>query len=114
MAAPSAEPVEIEPQPFTPELVPGLFTEQTDRGSTNRWKDGDKVRFKNALPQMIGGWASQAMTGATLRGKVRRVHEWQSQDREKWIAIGTNSKLYLLNQGVPRASTRMAKSKSVA
>jgi predicted heme/steroid binding protein len=81
-------------------MAPGLFTERTARGSTNRYKDGDKVRFVDGLPQTIGGWLTNSLTGATIRGKVRRIHEWQSLDREKWIALGTNSKLYLINQGV--------------
>lgn len=88
----------IEPTPFTPPIVPGLFTEATDRQASGRWKDGNKVRFHEGFPQKLGGWLSQSITGGPIKGKVRRVHEWQSLDRQNWIAIGTSAKLYLLNQ----------------
>lgn len=89
-----------DPVPFTPEIAPGLFTEATDRQALHRWKDGDKVRFHEAYPQKIGGWVQQAITGGPIKGKARRTHEWQSLDRQNWIAIGTSAKLYLLNQNV--------------
>jgi len=84
-------------RPAKLEIVPGLFTEATDRTALKRWKDGDHVRFHNALPQKLGGWTSPVIGGAVLKGVPRRVHEWRSLDRQNWIAIGTSAKLYLLN-----------------
>jgi hypothetical protein len=40
-------------QPMTPAFQPGLYTEATDRQATLRFKDGDKVRFFNGLPQKL-------------------------------------------------------------
>src|SRR5690242_6472493 len=97
---PDNQPVEAGTQPWTPQIAPGLFTEATDRGAVNRWKDGNWVRFNEGLPQTIGGYVTAAVTGAVVRGKVRAVLEWQSNDGNKWIAFGTSAKLYLLSAGV--------------
>ena len=34
----------------------GLLTEPTDRGSKGRYKDSDKIRFRQGLPEKLGGW----------------------------------------------------------
>lgn len=84
--------------PQTLRLAPGFFTESTPRQAEGRWKDGDRVRFKNGLPEKIGGWLSATLTGATMRGVPRSAWEWVSHDGDTWIAIGTSEKLYLLNR----------------
>lgn len=38
------------------EIEPGLFTENSERGSVGRWKDGDKVRFRYGQPEKMRGW----------------------------------------------------------
>lgn len=86
--------------PVTPRFQEGFFTEASARGAPDRWKTGDKVRFKNGQPEKMGGWEEQALTGATHRGVTRRTHEWTSLDGEAWIAYGTNSKLYVVNRNV--------------
>jgi hypothetical protein len=89
----------MEGEPLRIPIKPGLFTENTERRSLERWKDGDKVRFHKGLPQKLGGWEEEELTGGPIRGKARRIHEWQSLDRQVWSAVGTSSKLYLVNQG---------------
>ena len=83
---------------LTPKFAPGFFTESSARGAPERWKEGDKVRFKNVQVEKMGGWSERAIVGATHRGVARRTHEWSSLDGESWIAYGTNSKLYLVNR----------------
>ena len=34
----------------------GLLTEPTDRGTKGRYKDSDKIRFRQGLPEKLGGW----------------------------------------------------------
>ncbi len=86
-------------EPARLKIAPGIFTEATDRGAEGRWKDGNNVRFHKGFPQKMGGRQLQTITGGPIRGRARRIHEWESIDRQQWIAIGTNAKLYLLNQG---------------
>lgn len=84
--------------PLTPlNIAPGFFTLKTDRGANGRWKDGDKVRFHNALPQKIGGWQRSGTT--THTGKVRGVTDWQTLAFEKFIGAGSNLKLQLWKGG---------------
>ena len=38
------------------EYAPGIMTEQTERGAKGRYFDCDKVRFRQLLPEKLGGW----------------------------------------------------------
>ena len=86
--------------PRQPQIGPGLFTENTAVGSAGRWKDGNNVRFHNNLPQSIGGWTAQALGALVILGLARAVKEWEDLNGQAWIAIGTNSKLFIMNQSV--------------
>lgn len=93
-------------------LLPGVFTEQTARGSTNRWKSANYVRWFEGLAQKLGGWQAAALTGGSIGvvlsngalqatpiiGVPRAIHEWTDLSANAWEAIGTNSKLYITNQ----------------
>ncbi len=82
-------------------IEPGLFTEQTARGSLRRWIDGDHVRFQNGLPQKLGGWSYVNLTGAVpIIGKPRSIESWFTLDGQEMIAFGTGAKLYLTTQDV--------------
>ena len=43
------------------EISPGIMTEETDRGAFGRYKDGDKIRFRQQLPEKLGGWALNSL-----------------------------------------------------
>ncbi len=90
--------------PLIPRFAPGFFTETSARDALQRWKTGDKVRFRGTqegiAPEKLGGWLERAITGDTHTGVGRRLHEWSSLDGESWIAEGTNTKLYLINRDV--------------
>jgi hypothetical protein len=93
--------IDVVPSPRLPTFSPGLFTEATDRGAgaQGRWKDGNNIRFHNGLPQTLGGWVQEMLSGGNILGVARNVIEWASLDGQVWIAIGTNSKLFLINNG---------------
>lgn len=95
--------------PMTVRFAPGYFTETSARGAPQRWTDGDNVRFHNGEPEKVGGWISETITGDVHTGVARRMHEWVSLDGEKWIAYGTNTKLYLLNRDVRYNITPIAR-----
>lgn len=78
-------------------IKPGLYTIQTDRGADGRWKNGDKVRFHNGLPEKIGGW--QKSGANTFTGKCRGISDWQALALTKYIALGTHLKLELWSGG---------------
>lgn len=77
-------------------IGPGLYTEQSERGARGRWHRADKVRFRKGLAEKIGGWEALS---PTFLGVCRRLHDWSSLDSKRWIAIGTDAKLYLWQDG---------------
>src|ERR1700678_1361795 len=93
--------IDVVPSPRLPTFSPGLYTEATDRGAgaQGRGQDGSNIRFHNGLPQTLGGGVEETLAGYTIQGVARNVFEWQSLDGQDWIAIGTNSKLLLVNNG---------------
>lgn len=102
MATP--ETAEDSRTPLIPRFAPGFFTESSARDVPQRWKTGDKVRFRGTeegiAPEKMGGWLERPITGDTHSGVGRRLHEWSSLDGESWIAEGTNTKLYLINRDI--------------
>jgi hypothetical protein len=98
-------PVTDSVETVTVSLEPGFFSEQTARGAKSRWKDGDRVRFKDGLPQKLGGWLTQAISNtllptAAFQGIDRKELEWTSLDNSRLLAQGTSKKLYLVLNNV--------------
>lgn len=89
---------------LTIQLLPGLYTEASARASINRWKDGDKVRFQNKLPQKLGGWTDTSYTLADatqpLIGNPRGMKTWVTLNGQEMTSFGTGAKLYIINQNV--------------
>src|SRR5262245_52319516 len=79
-------------QKFT--FRPGIIRETTSYSSEGGWFDGDKVRFRAGLPEKIGGWVKAV--GAKFLGSCRALHEWSSLDTNRFLALGTHLKYYLL------------------
>lgn len=100
-------------KPITLRVQPGFFSETGDRDAVGRWKTGDRVRFKNGLPEKMGGWEAATITGSTVSGVDRREHEWTSLDGQPWIAQGTSKKLYIINRGVRYDITPVRRSVSL-
>lgn len=78
------------------DIAPGIYSDETDLGAIGRWKDGDRIRFKNGLPQSIGGWRQQDLTGETMIGVPRSNHDWVALDKQRFIAVGTEKRLYII------------------
>lgn len=83
---------------------PGFFSIVPPRLAKNHWIDGDRVRFHLGFAEKMGGWEyvpllQGAVTPAQYIGTARAVHDWSSLDTQQWIAIATNKKLYLVNNG---------------
>lgn len=87
-------------------VQPGIFTEETPRGAKGRWRDGNNVRFHEGLPEKLGGYIRQLLDdqngnlNVTYTGSVRSVLDWASLDGQRWVAFGTECKLYLIANAV--------------
>ena len=78
--------------------APGINKEVTDYTGEGKWTDGDNVRVFQGLPQKIKGW--EKFISTTLVGVARDQHAWVALDGTRYDAIGTDRKLYVLEEGL--------------
>ena len=71
----------------------GINRDSTSYTNEGGWFDGDKVRFRNGLPEKIGGWTKYSDT--QFLGTCRALHTWTALDNTNFIGIGTSQKYYL-------------------
>lgn len=96
----------IEDDMLPMQVAPGILSVLADNEAQGRWKLGNLVRFapSSGLAQKVGGWVDitpyASLAQAGFIGAVRNTHDWQSLDGQQWTAIGTNSHLYIFNQGI--------------
>jgi hypothetical protein len=76
---------------------PGIDRDTTDYTNTGGWFDCDKVRFRNGLPEKIGGW--QKFLPNQFLGSCREIIRWASLNGTIYTSIATNLKVYI-NGGV--------------
>jgi hypothetical protein len=72
---------------------PGINRDMTDYTNTGGWYDCNKVRFRNGLPEKIGGW--QKFLPNQFLGTAREMLRWSSLNGTIYTAIGTNLKVYI-------------------
>ena len=75
-------------------IPPGIKKRSTRYEAEGRWFDGDKVRSRDGLPEKLGGWMKRI--DSRITGTARGAHSWRSNAGERLLAIGTESKLYVL------------------
>ena len=66
---------------------PGLYREGTAYSNEGGWYDGDKVRFRSALPEKIGGWTQ--VSNSTFNGICRSLWTWVDLSSNVFIGLGT-------------------------
>ena len=77
--------------PFQP--PPGVFKNSTPYQAKGRWSDCNLVRWKNGRLQPLGGW--EKVIGTPITGIGRAMITWRDFTGARWLAIGTNSNLYI-------------------
>tara|TARA_R110002012_G_scaffold3065_2_gene14389 strand:- start:768 stop:2684 length:1917 start_codon:yes stop_codon:yes gene_type:complete len=77
--------------PFQP--PPGVFKNGTPYQAKGRWSDCNLVRWKDGRLQPLGGW--ETVIGTTITGVGRAMITWRDFTGARWLAIGTNSNLYI-------------------
>ena len=76
---------------------PGLDTLDTETGAEGRWVDCDKIRFRQGLPQKIGGWTKYSEDFYV--GVGRAILNWYDLDSSRYTALGTDRKIYVYQDG---------------
>jgi hypothetical protein len=78
---------------------PGINREITPFANEGGWVDGDKIRFREAFPETIGGWS--LFNNQTFVGTARSLHPWAILSGKQLLSLGTNLKYYLVEGGQP-------------
>jgi len=73
---------------------PGINKEGTDYSNEGGWNDSNFIRFRAGRPEKIGGWEKRNPT--TFTGTARKLLQWSALDSDKFIAVATHKKLYIL------------------
>ena len=79
-------------------IQPGIDKQTTTYGAEGRWIDAKNVRFRAQLPEKMGGWSKLVST--RVIGVVRSMKAWYSSGGVRFLAIGTERKLYIFSEGV--------------
>lgn len=78
-------------------LQPGINRDTTNYSNSGGWFDSDFIRFRNGLPEKIGGWTKVYANQTALIGKCRKMYDWSSLVGGSYLAIPTNIKFYVDN-----------------
>ena len=71
----------------------GVVRELTRHAGNNSWFDCDKIRFRNGMPEKIGGWTK--LTTTAYEGECRALFNWVSLDGNDYMAVGTSQRYYI-------------------
>ncbi len=77
-------------------LQPGVYRNGTDYQSKGRWRDASLVRWYEGTMRPVGGWRKRSSSQMT--GKCRGFLAWRTNANARWMAAGTHSKLYVMNE----------------
>ena len=77
-------------------IPPGVYRNGTEYQSAGRWYDANLVRWYENTLRPIGGWRKKSTTALT--GKCRGILTWRTNSGARYIAAGTQSKLYAMDE----------------
>ena len=76
---------------------PGVVRDLTRYAGEGNWFDCDKIRFRNGMPEKIGGWTR--LTSSTYSGECRALFNWNALDGSDYMAVGTAHRYYVEEGG---------------
>ena len=79
-------------------FTPGIDKQTSTYGAEGRWVDATNVRFRTGLPEKIGGW--EKVVNSNICGVVRGMKAWVSNSGVRYVALGTDRKLYIYSEGI--------------
>jgi hypothetical protein len=79
------------------QLRAGINRESTSLANEGGWFDGDKIRFRSGSPEKLGGWLAASYN--TFTGTCRSMWNWITLRGYNLLALGTNKKFYIENEG---------------
>lgn len=82
---------------FPLNIPPGVYRNGTEYQAKGRYYDTGLVRWVDGTLRPIGGWRDK--TATTLTGVARCAIQWTDNSDDSWLAVGTHSKLYVMDRG---------------
>ncbi len=79
------------------QFKPGVNRDMTDYSNEGGWFEGNKIRFRSGYPEKIGGWVKSSPTA--FAGVCRQMWNWITSYSDDFLAVGTNSKVYIETGG---------------
>ena len=79
------------------DLRPGVNRERTRYANENGWYECDKIRFRQKLPEKIGGWTR--ISTNTFQGVCRSLWAWILLAGNQLVGVGTHLKFYIEQGG---------------
>ena len=76
---------------------PGINRDITEYSQEGGWYESNKVRFFKGFPRKIGGWTKRTIT--EFKGVCRSMFAIGGLDGVRYMALGTNEKILLNQQG---------------
>jgi hypothetical protein len=75
------------------QLPPGVYRNGTELQSAGRWFDANLVRWYENTMRPVGGW--RQFSTNSIDGKARGIITWRDNSGDRWIGVGSNTKLYV-------------------
>ena len=79
------------------QIKPGVNRENTRYTTEGGWYESDKVRFRQGLPEKLGGW--ERISNNTYLGVARSLCNWVTLSGQNLVSVGTNIKYYVERGG---------------
>ena len=83
------------PKQFVPINIEPGFRDGTDYEAGAAWVRGNLVRWHEGRLKPFKPW--RKMFAQTLAGAARGMHFWSASNGMRYVAIATNSKIYLID-----------------
>lgn len=80
-------------------LPPGIYRVGTDFEGSNRWRDGNLVRWHQGSMRPVGGWREKADVSELITAAPRDMHIWIANDQSANTVLGTANELVFVNAG---------------
>lgn len=77
-------------------VPPGIHRAGTQYQSRGRWYDANLVRWFEGAMRPVGGWNS---LDVPVTGVPRAAHAWRGNTGSPWLAVGTNSGIFVYDGG---------------
>jgi hypothetical protein len=78
---------------FPMKFKPGLNRDQTNYSNEGGWWECNKVRFRSGYPEKLGGWVRATINPVV--GVCRQMFGWVTSFQDNFLALGTNSKVFI-------------------